>query len=85
MSAVFFPPFTLALSFGSMRSCLRLQNSKPLFVRNFAEFKLRCPQGRKTKLYKRARLEKFAPYVMKDGLICRLSVYDDNQRQSAIL
>ena len=46
-----------------------------------AEFKLRCPGGRKTKLYKRARLEKFAEYVMKDGLVCRLSVYDDNNSQ----
>jgi len=46
-----------------------------------AEYKLRCPQGHKTKLYKRAKLEKFAPYVMKNGLVCRLSVYDDSQSQ----
>jgi hypothetical protein len=43
------------------------------------EFKTRCPQGKKTKLYKRAKLEKFAPYLLKDGLVCRLSVYADNE------
>ena len=47
-----------------------------------AELRLRCPEGRKTKLYKRARLEKFAEYVLKDGLVCRLSIYDDNNSQS---
>ena len=52
-----------------------------MFVRRVAEFKLRCPGGKKSKLYKRARLEKYAAYVMKDGLVCRLSVYDDNQRK----
>ena len=40
-----------------------------------AEYRLRCPDGTKTKLYKRARLDKFADYVLKDGLVCRLSVY----------
>ena len=49
------------------------------YVPNCAEFNLRCPQGRKTKLYKRAKLEKFAPYVCNDGLVCRLTVYDDNE------
>ena len=43
---------------------------------------MRCPMGKKTKYYKRAKLEKFAHYLMKDGLVCRLSVYDDKERKS---
>lgn len=38
---------------------------------------MRCPHGKKTKLYKRAKVEKFAHYLMPDGLITRLSIYDD--------
>ena len=45
---------------------------------------MRCPSGKKTKLYKRAKLEKFAHYLMKDGLVCRLSVYDDKERKYKI-
>jgi len=44
----------------------------PLFVN-------RCPLGKKTILYKKAKLEKYAHYLMKDGLVTRLSVYDDNE------
>lgn len=40
---------------------------------------MRCPQGKKVKLYKRAKLEKFAHYLMKDGLVSRLSVYEDRE------
>jgi len=76
LSCIFTAPFKLSLIFEAykfVRFCVRL----------VVDFKLRFPQGTKTKLYKRAKLEKFAPYVMKDGLVCRLSVYDDNQRQSS--
>ncbi|XP_059160547.1 dynein regulatory complex subunit 7-like [Physella acuta] len=41
------------------------------------DFEMRCPHGKKTKLYKRAKVEKFAHYLMPDGLITRLSIYDD--------
>ena len=40
---------------------------------------MRCPQGKKNKLYKRAKLEKFAHYLMKDGLVSRLSVYENRE------
>ena len=43
------------------------------------DFEMRCPQGKKTKLYKRAKLEKFAHYLLDDGLISRLSVFDDKE------
>ena len=43
---------------------------------------MRCPQGKKTKLYKRAKLEKFAHYLLRDGLVSRLSVYQDRECKS---
>ena len=43
------------------------------------DFQTRCPNGKKTKLYKRAKLEKFAHYLMKDGLVTRLCVYSDRE------
>jgi hypothetical protein len=42
---------------------------------------MRCPKGKKTKLYKRAKLEKFAHYLVPDGIVSRLSVYDDRERE----
>ena len=37
--------------------------------------------GKKTKIYKRAKLEKFAHYLMKDGLVTRLSMYQDSESE----
>ena len=37
--------------------------------------------GKKTKIYKRAKLEKFAHYLMKDGLVTRLSMYQDAESE----
>ncbi|XP_001632291.2 dynein regulatory complex subunit 7 [Nematostella vectensis] len=41
------------------------------------DFQTRCPYGKKIKLYKKAKLEKFAEYLLKDGLISRLSNTSD--------
>ncbi|XP_009864481.1 PREDICTED: coiled-coil domain-containing protein lobo homolog [Apaloderma vittatum] len=41
------------------------------------ELETRCPQGRKTILYRKARLEKWAPYLNANGLVKRLTVYTD--------
>ena len=41
------------------------------------EFQTRCPYGKKTKLYKKAKIEKFAEYLLKDGLVSSLSSYSD--------
>ena len=49
------------------------------FVVIIADFQMRCPQGKKTKLYKRAKLEKFAHYLMKDGLVSKLSVFENKE------
>ncbi|XP_052769766.1 dynein regulatory complex subunit 7-like [Mya arenaria] len=49
------------------------------------DFEMRCPQGKKNKLYKRAKLEKFAHYLMKDGLVSRLSVYSDRELTDMVM
>ncbi|XP_021925034.1 dynein regulatory complex subunit 7 isoform X2 [Zootermopsis nevadensis] len=37
----------------------------------------RFPEGSKTVLYKKSKLEKFAPYVQEDGLVTRITAYAD--------
>ena len=54
-------------------------------VVSHSDFELRCPSGKKTRLYQRAKLEKFAHYLMKDGLVRRLSVYDDRESKCFLL
>ncbi|KAK7103521.1 dynein regulatory complex subunit 7-like [Littorina saxatilis] len=49
------------------------------------DYEMRCPQGKKIKLYKRAKLEKFAHYLMKDGLVCRLSVFENRELTDLIM
>ncbi|KAK3093928.1 hypothetical protein FSP39_021907 [Pinctada imbricata] len=49
------------------------------------DFQMRCPQGKKTKLYKRAKLEKFAHYLMKDGLVSKLSVFENKELTDLIM
>ncbi|NXI66274.1 DRC7 protein, partial [Anseranas semipalmata] len=41
------------------------------------EFETHCSQGRKVILYKKAKLEKWAPYLNGNGLMKRLTVYAD--------
>jgi len=53
------------------KSCLRY------FFVLIKEFQTRCPYGKKTKLYKKAKIEKFAEYLLKDGLVSCLSSYSD--------
>ncbi|XP_029781495.1 dynein regulatory complex subunit 7 isoform X2 [Suricata suricatta] len=40
-------------------------------------FETRCPSGKKVIQYKRAKLEKWAPYLNSNGLVCRLTTYKD--------
>ncbi|XP_069689731.1 dynein regulatory complex subunit 7 isoform X2 [Periplaneta americana] len=37
----------------------------------------RFPNGKKVNLYKKAKLERFAPYVQEDGLVTRITTYAD--------
>ncbi|NXN50742.1 DRC7 protein, partial [Rynchops niger] len=41
------------------------------------EFEARCSEGRKVILYKKAKLEKWAPYLNGNGLVKRLTIYAD--------
>ncbi|NXT89727.1 DRC7 protein, partial [Anhinga rufa] len=41
------------------------------------EFETRCSHGRKVILYKKAKLEKWAPYLNGNGLVKRLTIYAD--------
>ncbi|XP_073515968.1 dynein regulatory complex subunit 7 [Phyllobates terribilis] len=41
------------------------------------EFEMRCPEGKKLLQYKKARLEKWAPYLQDDGRVSRLTLYQD--------
>lgn len=50
-----------------------------------AAFETRCPNGKKVIQYKRARLEKWAPYLNNNGLVCRLTTYEDLQCKGAAL
>jgi len=43
------------------------------------DFQTRCPLGKKTKFYKRAKLEKYCEYLNKDGLITRIAIASDNE------
>ncbi|XP_012599411.3 dynein regulatory complex subunit 7 [Microcebus murinus] len=40
-------------------------------------FETRCPNGKKVIQYKRAKVEKWAPYLNSNGLVCRLTTYED--------
>ncbi|XP_053304474.1 dynein regulatory complex subunit 7 [Spea bombifrons] len=43
------------------------------------DFETRCPQGKKVLQYKKTKLEKWAPYLQRDGLVSRLSLYLDSE------
>ena len=42
-----------------------------------ADFESRAPEGKRTKVYKRAIFEHFSPYVQSDGLVLRKTFYKD--------
>ncbi|KAL4623510.1 dynein regulatory complex subunit 7 [Arapaima gigas] len=44
-----------------------------------ADMETRYPEGTKVIQYRKARLEKFAPYLLNDGLVTRLTTYKDIQ------
>lgn len=43
----------------------------------FADMEMRYPGGMKILQYRKAKLEKFAPYLLKDGLVTKLTTYKD--------
>nr|XP_027794968.1 dynein regulatory complex subunit 7 isoform X1 [Marmota flaviventris]XP_027794969.1 dynein regulatory complex subunit 7 isoform X1 [Marmota flaviventris] len=48
------------------------------------EFETRCPNGKKVLHYQRAQLEKWAPYLNPNGLVCRLTTYEDLERTQVL-
>ncbi|KAB1274224.1 Dynein regulatory complex subunit 7, partial [Camelus dromedarius] len=48
-------------------------------------FETRCPNGKKVIQYKKAKLEKWAPYLNNNGLVCRLTTYEDLECKGAAL
>ena len=57
-------------------SCFQNDKTDDSFF-SILEFQTRCPYGKKTKLYKKAKIEKLAEYLLKDGLVSSLSSYND--------
>lgn len=43
----------------------------------FIDMEMRYPGGMKVIQYRKAKLEKFAPYLLKDGLVTKLTIYKD--------
>ena len=58
-------------------SCFQNDKTDDSFFFSILEFQTRCPYGKKTKLYKKAKIEKLAEYLLKDGLVSSLSSYND--------
>ncbi|KFP02689.1 Coiled-coil domain-containing protein lobo, partial [Calypte anna] len=48
------------------------------------EFETHCSQGSKVILYKQAKLEKWAPYLNENGLVKRLTIYEDFNYTEAV-
>ncbi|NXU82045.1 DRC7 protein, partial [Oreotrochilus melanogaster] len=48
------------------------------------EFETHCSQGNKVILYKQAKLEKWAPYLNENGLVKRLTIYEDLNYTEAV-
>lgn len=49
-----------------------------------SELETRCPNGKKTTLYYRSKLEQSAEYLNQDGLVTCLTVYADMERELLI-
>ncbi|XP_043511887.1 dynein regulatory complex subunit 7 [Frieseomelitta varia] len=49
-----------------------------------AEFEKRFPNGTKTTFYKRTKVERYAPYLQPNGLVQKITIYDDYDYTSPI-
>lgn len=63
----------------SCRACWCMQTVFDLWCSLFAftDMESRFPGGSKVIRYRKATLERFSPYLLKDGLITRLTTFDD--------
>ena len=51
------------------------------YIFYYIDFQTRCPYGKKTKFYKKVKVEKFCDYLNKDGLVLRISIANDIERK----
>lgn len=49
-----------------------------------SDFEKRYPNGSKTIFYKKAKVELYAPYIRMDGLVQRVTIYEDYEYINAI-
>lgn len=45
----------------------------------FLDFERRCPEGKKVMFYKKCKVEKYAPYLLKDNMILKITEYLDSE------
>ncbi|RNA42987.1 dynein regulatory complex subunit 7 isoform X1 [Brachionus plicatilis] len=43
------------------------------------DFERRCPEGKKVVFYKKCKVEKFAPYLLKDNMVLKITEYLDSE------
>ena len=49
----------------------------------FEEFETRYPGGKKVVLFKKCKVEKFAPYLLNDNLVLKITEYLDSESRSS--
>ena len=54
-----------------------IQLSDSILFNPLLDFQKRHPNSRKTFFYKKTRVEKYAPYSMKDGIVLKVSEFAD--------
>ena len=63
----------------------RIQSFDSILCDPFLDFQKRHPNSRKTFFYKKTRVEKYAPYSMKDGIVLKVSEFADYDCKSLSL
>lgn len=59
-------------------------SNTPVFSFRVSDFERRYPNGTKSIFYKKTKVEFYAPYVQTDGLVRRITTYDDYDYKSPI-
>ena len=69
-----------AIGCDSQRSLVDTLTFIEIFSPSLTDYETRCPKGKKTLLYHKAKVEKYAPYLNQDGLSERVTTYSDRSR-----
>jgi hypothetical protein len=70
------PSWVLPLNI-SPKGLIHIQSLNSILLTILVDFQKRHPNFRKTFFYKKTRVEKYAPYSMKDGIILKVSEFAD--------